>query len=98
MLEASSVSGSPALGVGRHPPRELVGRAVGYYLAPGQDEGNAYLRLREVLTKLGWEDEARETYGTGVGQAERFGHSGMAEDLRRAGPTRRVGLGGAVRG
>ncbi|HEV2092177.1 MAG TPA: recombinase zinc beta ribbon domain-containing protein, partial [Rubrobacter sp.] len=49
-----------------------------------QDEGNAYLRLGEVLTKLGREDEAREAYGTGVGQAEKFGHSGMAEDLRLA--------------
>jgi hypothetical protein len=50
-----------------------------------QDEGNAYLRLGEVLTKLG-----REAYGTGIGQAEKFGHSGMAEDLRLA----QVQLGG----
>ena len=55
-----------------------------------QDEGNAYLRLGEVLTKLGREDEAREAYGAGVGQAEKFGHSGMAEDLRLA----RIQLGG----
>ena len=57
---------------------------------PRQDEGNAYLRLGEVLTKLGREDEARDAYGTGVGQAGKFGHSGMAEDLRLA----RVQLGG----
>ena len=51
---------------------------------PPEDEGNAYLRLGEVLTKLGREDEAREAYGAGIGQAEKFGHSGMAEDLRLA--------------
>ena len=55
-----------------------------------EDEGNAYLRLGEVLTKLGREDEAREAYGVGIGQAEEFGHSGMAEDLRLA----QVQLGG----
>jgi hypothetical protein len=55
-----------------------------------EDEGNAYLRLGEVLTKLGREEEAREAYGTGIGQAEKFGHSGMAEDLRLA----QVQLGG----
>ena len=44
----------------------------------------------EVLTKLGREYEAREAYGTGIGQAEKFGHSGMAEDLRLA----QVQLGG----
>ena len=54
------------------------------YVEAHEDEGNAYLRLGEVLTKLGREDEAREAYGTGVGQAEKFGHSGMAEDLRLA--------------
>lgn len=48
------------------------------------------MRLGEVLTKLGREDEAREAYGTGIGQAEKFGHSGMAEDLRLA----QVRLGG----
>lgn len=36
------------------------------------------------------EDEAREAYGAGIGQAEEFGHSGMAEDLRLA----QVQLGG----
>jgi hypothetical protein len=55
-----------------------------------EDEGNAYLRSGEVLTKLGREDEAREAYGAGIGQAEKFGHSGMAEDLRLA----QVQLGG----
>ncbi len=50
-----------------------------------KDEGNAYLRLGEVLTKLGRKDEARDAYGAGIGQAEKFGHSGMAEDLRPRG-------------
>jgi hypothetical protein len=65
-------------------------RAIARRDGAGQDEGNAYLRLGEVLTKLGREDEAREAYGAGIGQAEKFGHSGMAEDLRLA----RAQLGG----
>lgn len=60
------------------------------YVEAHEDEGNAYLRLGEVLTKLGRKDEAREAYGAGIGQAEKFGHSGMAEDLRLA----QVQLGG----
>lgn len=55
----------------------------------GDDEGNAYLRLGEALQKIGRVDEARVAYETGVNQAEKFGHSGMAEDLRLA----LVGLG-----
>lgn len=54
------------------------------YVEAHEDEGNAYLRLGGVLEKLGRKEEAREVYGTGVGQAEKFGHSGMAEDLRLA--------------
>ena len=49
-----------------------------------QDEGNAYLRLGEVLLRVGREEEARATYETGIRQAEKFGHDGMAEDLRLA--------------
>ena len=48
----------------------------------GDDEGNAY--LREALEKIGREDEARAAYEAGVNQAEKFGHAGMAEDLRLA--------------
>ncbi len=54
------------------------------YVARHEDEGNAYLRLGEVLSHLGREDEAREAYEQGVRQAEKYGHSGMAEDLRLA--------------
>jgi tetratricopeptide (TPR) repeat protein len=48
------------------------------------DEGNAYARLGDVLSQLGRKDEARAAYETGVRQAEKHGHSGMAEDLRLA--------------
>ncbi len=48
------------------------------------DEGNAYMRLGESLQKIGRVDEARVAYETGIRQAEKFGHSGMAEDLRFA--------------
>ncbi len=53
-------------------------------LPNNEDEGNAYRRLGDVLSLLGREDEARAAYETGVRQAEKFGHSGMAEDLRHA--------------
>jgi hypothetical protein len=43
--------------------------------ASPKDEGNAY-------GHLGRADEARVAYKTGIRQAEKFGHSGMAEDLR----------------
>jgi tetratricopeptide (TPR) repeat protein len=55
-----------------------------YLSANPDDEGNAYLRLGDVLAGLGREDDAREAYERGIGQAEKFGHSGMAEDLRLA--------------
>jgi tetratricopeptide (TPR) repeat protein len=48
------------------------------------DEGNAYARLGEVLARLGRTDEARAAYEKGIGQSEKHGHSGMAEDLRLA--------------
>ena len=52
--------------------------------AGGDDEGNAYLRLGDALQRLGRLDEARAAYEMGVTQAEKFGHTGMAEDLRLA--------------
>jgi hypothetical protein len=48
------------------------------------DEGNAYVRLGDVLSRLGRKDAARNVYKKGVQQAEKHGHSGMAEDLRLA--------------
>ena len=50
----------------------------------GDDEGNAYLRLGDALKRIGREDEARAAYAAGIGQAQKFGHTGMAEDLRVA--------------
>ena len=54
------------------------------YVSAHDDEGNAYLRLGGALERLGREDEARAAYERGVGQAEKFGHTGMADDLRLA--------------
>ena len=54
------------------------------YVSIHEDEGNAYARLGEVLGRLGREDEARAAYEKGIRQAEKFGHSDMAEDLRVA--------------
>ena len=67
--------------VGRY---EDEAAALEHYTTTHEDEGNAYLRLGEVLQQLGREDEARAAYERGIGQAEKFGHSGMAEDLRLA--------------
>lgn len=55
-----------------------------YVASHPDDEGNAYARLGEVLSRLGRKDEARAAYETGIAQAEKYGHSGMAEDLRLA--------------
>jgi tetratricopeptide (TPR) repeat protein len=55
-----------------------------YLLVHSNDEGNAYARLGDVLSHLGRADDARIAYETGVLQAEKHGHSGMAEDLRLA--------------
>jgi predicted Zn-dependent protease len=54
------------------------------YVASHEDEGNAYLRLGEALQKIGHKDEARAAYEKGIELAEKFGHSGMTEDLRLA--------------
>jgi tetratricopeptide (TPR) repeat protein len=55
-----------------------------YVASHPEDEGNAYARLGDVLSRLGRKDEARAAYDTGVRQAEKHGHSGMAEELRFA--------------
>ena len=54
------------------------------YVATHEDEGNAWGRLGEVLRRLGREDEARKAYDTGIRQAEKYGHGGMADELRAA--------------
>ena len=58
--------------------------ALQRYVSLHDDEGNAYARLGDVLSRLGRKDEARAAYERGVRQAEKFGHDGMAEDLRLA--------------
>jgi tetratricopeptide (TPR) repeat protein len=55
-----------------------------YVSIHSDDEGNAYSRLGDVLSRLGRKGEARVAYERGVRQAEKYGHSGMAEDLRHA--------------
>ncbi len=55
-----------------------------YVSVHSDDEGNAYARMGEVLSRLGRKDEARAAYEMGIRQAEKFGHGGMAEDLRLA--------------
>jgi tetratricopeptide (TPR) repeat protein len=55
-----------------------------YVSVHSDDEGNAYARLGDVLSRLGRKDEARAAYEAGIAQAEKHGHTGMAEDLRLA--------------
>jgi tetratricopeptide (TPR) repeat protein len=55
-----------------------------YVATHEDDEGNAYARLGDVLSHLGRKEEARAAYATGIRQAEKYGHSGMADDLRLA--------------
>ena len=52
------------------------------YLAMYDDEGNGFQRLGEALTALGRVDDARAAYEQGIAAAERFGHPGMASELR----------------
>lgn len=54
------------------------------YVSSHDDEGNAYARLGDALSRLGRKEDARTAYETGIRQAERYGHTGMAEDLRLA--------------
>lgn len=54
------------------------------YLALQEDEGNAWGRLGDSLARLGRADEAADAYLAGIDQSEKFGHNGMADDLREA--------------
>ena len=51
------------------------------YLATYDDEGNGYGRLATALEALGRFDEAREALQKGIAASNRFGHTGMANDL-----------------
>jgi tetratricopeptide (TPR) repeat protein len=54
------------------------------YLALDEDEGNAWGRLAEALVAVGEPDQAADAYLAGIDQALKFGHHGMADDLRAA--------------
>jgi len=54
------------------------------YLELAEDEGNAWGRLAEALTKLGRVDEAADAYLTGIDQSLKHGHTGMADDFQAA--------------
>jgi Flp pilus assembly protein TadD len=54
------------------------------YLALAEDEGNAWGRLGEALAHLGRVDEAADAYLSGIDQAAKHGHHGMAADFRDA--------------
>jgi E3 SUMO-protein ligase RanBP2 len=51
------------------------------YLTRHDDEGNAYGRLAEALTRLGRPDEAKVALRTGIEAAQRHGHPGMASEF-----------------
>ena len=54
------------------------------YLDLAEDEGNAWGRLGEALTKLGHVDEAAAAYLAGIDQSLKHGHTGMADDFQAA--------------
>jgi Flp pilus assembly protein TadD len=63
---------------------EEAAREFRAYLELAEDEGNAWGRLGEALAHLGRADEAADAYLTGIDQAIRFGHNGMADEFREA--------------
>jgi predicted Zn-dependent protease len=54
------------------------------YLDLAEDEGNAWGRLAEALTRLGRPDEAADAYLAGIDQSLTHGHTGMADEFRAA--------------
>lgn len=51
------------------------------YLASYDDEGNGYGRLAQACEALGQLDEAKAALTRGIQASERFGHTGMANEL-----------------
>jgi predicted Zn-dependent protease len=51
------------------------------YLTSYDDEGNGYGRLAQGLEALGRIEEARQALRDGMAAANRFGHSGLANEL-----------------
>jgi len=66
---------------GRHADAIAQYRA---YLGLQEDEGNAWGRLAESLAATGAREEAADAYLAGIDQAIKFGHHGMADELRAA--------------
>lgn len=64
--------------------RQDEATVLGRYVERHDDEGNAYFRLGDALAALGRAGEAGAAYERGISQAERFGHEGMAAELREA--------------
>lgn len=54
------------------------------YLDLAEDEGNAWGRLGDALTRLGRRDEAADAYLAGIDQSLKHGHTGMAADFEAA--------------
>ncbi len=54
------------------------------YLGLTDDEGNAWGKLGDALTRLGRVDEAADAYLAGIDQSMANGHHGMADDFRIA--------------
>ena len=52
------------------------------YLALAEDEGNGWQRLGRALARLGRPNDAADAYLSGIDQAERHGHGGMADEMR----------------
>jgi Flp pilus assembly protein TadD len=59
-------------------------RELRAYLELAEDEGNAWGRLAEALTRLGRADEAADAYLVGIDQSFKHGHTGMAADFQAA--------------
>lgn len=51
------------------------------YLARYDDEGNGWLRLGEVLARLGRAEEAKAAFRRGIEASHRHGHGGMASEI-----------------
>lgn len=63
---------------------EDAAREFRAYLELAEDEGNAWGRLAECLANQGLVDEAADAYLTGIDQAAKFGHTGMADEFQQA--------------
>jgi predicted Zn-dependent protease len=54
------------------------------YLDLAEDEGNAWGKLAEALTRLGRVEEAADAYLAGIDQSLKHGHTGMADEFQAA--------------